>query len=146
MKNITAQNRILIVSDDLSFRESLSQMLESASFTTVSGGHGRDAIRMLRAKPVKAIVLDYKTSLDRNGGASQPSETLVAITDIHPFVPLVLTCEPDSELDHQTTMMADLVLRHPVTSSALLGGIDLQLAETLRDRARRKSEYMLALR
>jgi hypothetical protein len=71
---------------------------------------------------------------------------LVALTDIDAFVPLVLTCESGAELDHRTTLMADLVLRHPVTPAALLDGIDMLLTESLRDRVYRKSEFTAVLR
>jgi hypothetical protein len=37
--------------------------------------------------------------------------------------------------------MADLVVRHPVTPAVLLDGIDMLLAESLRDRVYRKSQY-----
>jgi len=41
-------------------------------------------------------------------------------------------------------LMADLVLRHPVTATALVGGLDMLLAESLRDRVYRKAEFTAA--
>ena len=62
-----------------------------------------------------------------------------------PFLPLILTCDADTELDHDTLLMADLVLRHPVQPSALLEGIDTLLGESLRERVYRKSDYIATL-
>lgn len=146
MKNVATHNRLLVVSDDFTVRESLGGILESADFTVLYAGNGPDAVKTLLANPVKAIVLDFKTPFDPKGAGSPTAQTLVALTDIDPFLPLVLTCESDVELDHQTALMADLVLRHPVTPAALLDGIDLLLVESLRDRVYRKSEYTAMLR
>jgi CheY-like chemotaxis protein len=133
------------VSDDFTVRESLGEILESADFTVLYAGNGRDAVKTLLANPVKAIVLDFKTPFDPKGAGPRTARTLVALTDIDPFLPLVLTCESEVELDHQCALMADLVLRHPVTPAALLDGIDLLLVESLRDRVYRKSEYTAVL-
>jgi len=146
MKNVATPNRLLVVSDDSTVRESLGGILESADFTVLFAGNGRDAIKTLLANPVKAIVLDFKTPFDPEGAGPRRPRTLVALTDIDPFLPLVLTCESGVELDHQTALMGDLVLRHPVTRAALLDGIDMVLGESLRERVYRKSEYTALLR
>lgn len=146
MKNVATQNRLLVVSDDFTVRESFGGILESTDFAVLFAGNGRDAVRTLLANSVKAIVLDFRTPFDAKGGDSRSLRTLVALTDIDPFLPLVLTCESGTDLDHQTTLMADLVLRHPVAPSALLDGIDMLLTESLRDRVYRKSEHTAVLR
>lgn len=146
MKNVGTHNRLLVVSDDFTVRESLGGVLEAADFTVLFSGNGRDAVKTLLANPVKAIVLDFKTPLDPKCARPRTAQTLVALTDIDPFLPLVLTCESEVELDHQSALMADLVLRHPVTPAALRDGIDLLLAESLRERVYRKSEYTAVLR
>jgi hypothetical protein len=74
-----------------------------------------------------------------NDIVSGRSSTLEALTDIDPFLPLVLTREPEVELDHATSLMADMVLTHPVVPLVLLKAIDTLLLETLRERVHRKS-------
>lgn len=146
MKTTKTPNRLLVVSDDYTVRESLGGMLTAANFTVHYAENGRDAVAALLAHPVKAVVLDHRTPFEPHGPTSRNSRTLTALTDIDPFLPLVLTCEADLELDHRTTLMADLVLRHPVTPEALREGIDLLLTESLRERVYRKSEYTAVLR
>jgi hypothetical protein len=60
----------------------------------------------------------------------------------HPFLPLLLLCDPEDELDHPTLLMADTVLRHPISAAALLDALDLLLTETLRERVFRKSGHV----
>lgn len=146
MKKTTPRNRLLVVSNDFTVRESLGGMLAAADYTVLFAENGRDAVETLLANPVRAILLDYKTPFEPSGGAVRCSQTLVALTDIDPFLPLLLTCEPEVTLDHRTKLMADLVLRHPVAPSALRDGIAMLLAETLRDRVYRKSDYIATLR
>ena len=58
----------------------------------------------------------------------------------------MLTREPEAELDHATSLMADLVLTHPVEPSALLEAIDTLLVETLKERVHRKSNDLAIYR
>jgi CheY-like chemotaxis protein len=146
MKNVATDTRFLVVSDDVTVRESLGRILESADFAVLYAGSGRDAVETLRANPVKAIVLDFKRPSGPNNAGSPAAQTLVALTDIDPFHPVLLTCESEVELEHQTLLMADLVLRHPVAPAALLEGVDMLLTESLRERVYRKSEYIAMLR
>jgi CheY-like chemotaxis protein len=104
------------------------------------------AIKALAANPINVIVLDYRTPFDRKDFVSGRSSTLEALTDIDPFLPLVLTRESEVELDHATSLMADMVLTHPVEPSALLEAIDTLLVETLKERVHRKSADFTIIR
>lgn len=146
MKHQHANKRILVVSDDPSAREALGEMLQAANFHVLPAGDGRSAEETLLANPVSVIVLDFRTRFDATKGRSLKSRTLTALTDVDPFLPLILTCDPDTELDHKTALMADLVLRHPVSATALLEGIDTLLKESLQERLYRKSDYLATLR
>ena len=68
------------------------------------------------------------------------------MTDIDPFLPLVLTCESEADLDHTTSLMADIVLKHPVGPSTLLDAIHTLRAETLKERVYRKSGHVSIFR
>ena len=146
MKNLHAKKRILLVSDDPSAREALGEMLRAAGCNVLLAEDGRSAERTLLANPVSVMVLDFRTRFDAEDFGSRKSTTLAALTDVDPFLPLILTCDADTELDHDTSLMADLVLKHPVQSSALLDGIDTLLGESLRERVYRKSGYIATLR
>ena len=139
MKNQRTKNRVLLVSDDFTVRESLGDILRSDGFEVLSAENGVKAVKAFAANAINAIVLDYRTPFDGKDFVSGRSSTLEALTDIDPFLPLVLTREPEIELDHATSLMADLVLTHPVAASALLEAIDMLLVETLKERVHRKS-------
>lgn len=146
MKNLHANKRILVVSDDPSAREALGEMLQAADFNILLAGSGQSAVETLVTNPVSVIVLDFRTRFDASDSNPQKSKTLTALTDVDPFLPVILTCDADAELNHDTALMADLVLKHPVQPSALLDGIDTLLGESLRERVYRKSDYIATLR
>lgn len=146
MKNLHANKRILVVSDDPSAREALGEMLRAADFNILFAGSGRSAVETLVANPVSVIVLDFRTHFDAKDSNPQKSKTLTALTDVDPFLPVILTCDADADLNHETALMADLVLKHPVQPSALLDGVDTLLGESLQERVYRKSDYIATLR
>lgn len=121
-------------------------MLRAARFNVLSAEDGRSAEKMLLENPVSVIVLDYRTRFDAKETQSQNSRTLAALTDVDPFLPVILTCAADVELDYETALMADLVLRHPVSAPALQEGIATLLGESLRERVYRKSDFIATLR
>jgi hypothetical protein len=92
--------------------------------------------------PVSAIVLQHDTPFDGADVFAGSSRTIAELTDIDPFLPLLLLCDPEDELDHPTLLMADTVLRHPISAAALLDALDLLLTETLRERVFRKSGHV----
>ena len=134
------------MSDDFTVRESLGDILRSDGFEVLSAESGVKAVKAFAANAINVIVLDYRTSFDGKDFVSGRSSTLEALTDIDPFLPLVLTREPEAELDHATSLMADLVLTHPVVPSSLLEAIDMLLVETLKERVHRKSEDLAIYR
>ena len=69
-----------------------------------------------------------------------------ALTDVDPFLPLLLLCGSEEELDHRTSLMADMVLTHAVETPALLAAIATLLGESLRERAQRKSGHIALFR
>jgi len=146
MKYQRTKNRVLLVSNDFTVRESLGDILRSDGFEVLSAENGVKAIKALAANPINVIVLDYRTPFDRKDFVSGRSSTLEALTDIDPFLPLVLTRESEVELDHATSLMADMVLTHPVEPSALLEAIDTLLVETLKERVHRKSADFAIIR
>jgi DNA-binding response OmpR family regulator len=146
MKYQRTKNRVLLVSNDFTVRESLGDILQSHGFEVLSAENGVKAIKALAANPINVIVLDYRTPFDRKDFVSGRSSTLEALTDIDPFLPLVLARESEVELDHATSLIADMVLTHPVEPSALLEAIDTLLVETLKERVHRKSADFTIIR
>ncbi len=127
------------MSNDFTVRESLGDILRSSSFEILFAENGAKAVKVLVANAVSVIVLNYRTPFDAKDGVGRGSRTLEALTDIDPFLPLVLTREPQAELEYATALMADIVLTHPVDPLTLLEAMDTLLAETLKERVYRKS-------
>lgn len=139
MKYQRANNRVLLVSNEFTVRESLGEILQSSGFEILFSENGAKAAKALVANVVSVIILDYRTPFDAKDVVARRSSTLEALTDIDPFLPLVLTCESKAELEHATTLMADMVLTHPVEPLALMEAIDTLRTETLKERVYRKS-------
>lgn len=146
MKYQHASKLILVVSEDPCVREELGQVLRTADFNVLTAESGRSAEETLAANPVSIIVLDFRTRFDAEDSNLQGARTLSSLTDVDPFLPLILTCDASTRLSHETALMADLVLRHPVQPAALLDGIHTLLRESLRERVYRKSDFIATLR
>lgn len=146
MKRKHTINRVLLVSHDPTVRESLGDILRSSGSEVLSAANGLEAVKALAMNAVNVVVLDYLTPFDAEDSLRRRSVTLEALTDIDPFLPLVLTCDQQIDLPHATALMADMVIRHPIAPAALLEAIDTLRSETLRERVYRKSEHFAGLR
>ena len=80
MKYQRTKNRVLLVSNDFTVRESLGDILQSDGFEVLSAENGVKAIKALAANPINVIVLDYRTPFDRKDFVSGRSSTLEALT------------------------------------------------------------------
>jgi len=135
------KKRILLVSNNSFERESLAEILRD-SYQVVLAESGREAAEKFLATPVSAIVLQHDTPFNGADVFAGSSRTIAELTDIDPFLPLLLLCDPADELDHATSLMADMILRHPISTTALLDALDMLLTETLRERVFRKSGHV----
>ena len=90
MKYQRAKNRVLLVSDDFTVRESLGDTLRSDGFEVLPADNGVKAVKVFAANAINGIVLDYRTPFDGQDFVSGRSSTLEALTDIDPFLPLCL--------------------------------------------------------
>lgn len=135
------KKRILLVSNNSFERESLAEILRD-SYQVVLAESGREAAEKFVATPISAIVLQHDTPFNGADVFAGSSRTIAELTDIDPFLPLLLLCDPEDELDHPTSLMADAVLRHPISATALLDALDMLVTETLRERVFRKSGHV----
>lgn len=139
------KKRILVVSADGAFKEFVGEVLRSYGHTVLLADTGYKALRDVRDHLVDAVVLDHGTPYMKHRSTSGSPDTLKAITDHNPFLPVVLTCRSRDALDFSTLLMADMVLETPVKYSALLDAVDTLLNERLRERAYRKAEDLKVL-
>jgi DNA-binding NtrC family response regulator len=140
MKMKRTNKRVLVVSADARFKELAGEVLRSYGFVVFPADTGYSALRTVRDRLVNAIVLDHATPFMKHRSLSRSPDTLQALTDEKPFLPVVLACGSRAALDHPTLAMADVVLETPVKHSVLLDAVETVLNETLRERAHRKAE------
>ncbi|HWQ92438.1 MAG TPA: hypothetical protein VN673_12265 [Clostridia bacterium] len=134
------KKRVLVVSADAPFKELVGEVLRSYGHTVFLADTGYRALRDVKDNLFDAVVLDHETPFMKHRSMSESRDTLQAITDQNPFLPVVLTCRSRNALDHSTLLMADMVLETPVKYSALVDAVETLLNETLRERAHRKAE------
>lgn len=129
-----------MVSADSAFRESAREVLRTGGFAVFLAGTGYMAIREIRDRLIDAVVLDNAAPFTKQRLSSRSPDTLRALTDQNPFLPVVLTCRSRALIDHATFLMADAVLESPIRYSALLDAVKTVVGETLRERAHRKAQ------
>lgn len=146
MKSKNTRYRILLVSRDHTVREALGDVLRSNGFEVLYAENGVNAVKTFVANAINAIVLDHQTPFDGLDSVGGRSCTLEALVEINPFLPVVLMQVRESELDHGSLLLADVVLTHPVPPSALLESIDALLTEPFTERVHRKSKDFTLIR
>jgi CheY-like chemotaxis protein len=137
--------KILIVTDNAAAQTSLAEILTAKGYQTVHTV-AADAFRMLAENPSHLILVHDCFAARASQRTDARRRTLEALTDLDPFVPVLLIARPQEDLDYPTTMLADLILTEPVAATALLGGIELLLSETLLERSQRKSGHIALFR
>jgi CheY-like chemotaxis protein len=105
---------ILVVDDDDDIREVLREVLEQRQHHVVAAQNGADALVVLRAVQVDAIVLDL--SMPRLGGRSF-LDVRERLTGVRAIPVIVVTASRDLSLDHDDRIQA--VLRKPFTAGEL---------------------------
>lgn len=119
MQPISADRKeILIVDDDFSIREMLSQMLEDEGYQVSTAENGRVALDSLRngSKLPCLIILDLKMPI-MDGAEFRTRQMQDARLARIPV--LLLTADQSSQLDRSKPVMAN-VLAKPVKLSVLL--------------------------
>lgn len=137
---------MLLVSPDPTVLKRLRDVLGSDGFDVLTAETGQKALRTLRDYLIDVVVLDHRTPFVKSDASLENSQTLVALTDASPFLPVVLVCGATGDLEHATSLMADIIVTRPVESAALLDAVDTVLEETLRERAHRKAGVLAVVR
>ena len=140
------KKRILLVSPNSFERASLTETLRDGGCEVIAAESGREALEVFTSIPVSAIVLQHETPFDGSDVFAGSSRTLAELTDVDPFLPLLLLCDPEDALEHPTSLLADMILRHPIDPTALADALNMLLSETLKERVLRKSGPVAGLR
>jgi len=134
------------VSNDSTVVGSLGDILQSTGFEVLFAENGADAVKIIETDAVNLIILDFRTPFNANDMVFGRSRTLEALSDIDPFLPLLLTHGPTAEAEHATLLTADMVLTHPVEPLAPLEAVDILLVETSNALVQRKAGNLAVIR
>ncbi len=97
MTKLLRKGPVLVVDDDETFLRSLSDIVESWGYPVLHTTRGKEALQMIRKKPVKAVLLDYQMP-EMNG-----IECLGYIHRLYPLVSVIMitaySFEPQAFID-----------------------------------------------
>jgi DNA-binding NtrC family response regulator len=137
---------ILLIDRDHVRRREFTDALTREGFEVAQFESGNLGLKHLLANPVSGVVLEYSSSYDSRTPLPSGERIVEEITDCDAFLPLALICDRGDVLDNRTVAAADLVLRNPVTGSALVNALEDLLSESLRERAQRKTNCVFMFR
>jgi CheY-like chemotaxis protein len=129
------KQRVLIIDDDASVRESLRKVLKGAGYEITTAADGEEALTQFVPGQIDLVLLDL--NLPFRGGW----DVFERLTTQHPTTPLIIiTGMPDQ---YQTALAAGVgaLMEKPIDAPALLKTMDELLAEPPEARLRRMCGY-----
>ena len=137
-----AQERILLVDDDASVRDSLAAVLVEEGFQIVLAADGQQALETIEKIPVDLVLLDL--NMPRLNGWN----TFEHLVGAHPLVPIVIIAARPNQLLLAASVGAGALLEKPLDIPFLLHTIRRLLDEPdgtrLRRRAGREAGFIYA--
>jgi CheY-like chemotaxis protein len=135
------RDRILVVEDDLAFREMVVDALLSAGYAVAKAVDGAEAIYMAARWPPDLLVTDLRLP------GIKGAELARRLHAFAPDLPVVLTTSLEETHDQFTSVPDSgtvTCLRNPMNLDDLLWTIDLALAERRRSEMRREEAMQVA--
>jgi DNA-binding NtrC family response regulator len=127
-------NRILLVDDDRSIRESLSKILRAEDYEVVLGENGQEAIEKHRAERIDLLISDLNPDAS---GVKNAWAILERLVRINPLLPVVIITGRSDQRALAETAGADALMEKPLDVPLLLQTIRELLAEPIESRAQR---------
>jgi DNA-binding response OmpR family regulator len=113
---------ILVVDDDAVLRQSLAEVLQLENFAVRLAGDGREAVRRFLEGPPDLILLDLNMP-DINGW-----QAFQIMTELYPFVPVIVITARPGQAQRAAELGIDLLLEKPLHIPTLLESIRQVLA------------------
>jgi len=129
------KQRVLVIDDDASVRESLRKVLQGAGYEVTTAGDGEEAVTRFVPGQIDLVLLDLSLPF-RNGW-----DVFERLTTQHPTLPLIIiTGMPDQ---YPTALAAGVgaLMEKPIDAPALLKTMAALLAEPAEERLRRMCGY-----
>jgi DNA-binding response OmpR family regulator len=129
------KQRVLIIDDDGSVRESIGKVLQEAGYEVTTADDGEEAVARFVPEQIDLVLLDLNLPF-RSGW-----DVFERLTTQHPSLPvIIITGMPDQ---YRTALAAGVgaLMEKPIDAPALLRTMDELLAEPAEARLRRMCGY-----
>ena len=133
-------NRILLVDDERSIRESLSKILGTENHEVVLAENGQEAIEKHGAERIDLLILDLNMPV-KNGW-----DTLEWLAEVNPLLPVMIITGRPNQRALAETAGADALMEKPLDVPLLLQTVRELLDEPMESRALRASNRASTLR
>ena len=122
---------VLLVNKDPAARGAIIPILKSYGYNVLPARSGPAALARSLEQPVDVV------SLDITGDEVKEWQLFDCLYELHPFVPVILTCERHDPFSITIEEHADAVFEHPIDYPALLSAIEGYLTESHDERLER---------
>jgi DNA-binding response OmpR family regulator len=123
--------RILLVDDDPTVRDSLSNMLVTEGYFVIPAENGQQALDLANELPVDLVLLDLNMPV-KNGW-----DTFEQFTREHPLIPIIIATARPNQLFTALSAGAGALLEKPMDIPTLLRAMKLLLVEPAEQRLAR---------
>ena len=123
--------RLLLVDDDASVRDSLSEVLVVEGYVVIPAQDGQEAVALAAAAPVDIVLLDL--NMPRKNGW----DTFEQLTREHPGLPIIIVTARPYQLFTAVAAGVGALLEKPIDIPILLRTIQRLLAEPVSTRLAR---------
>ncbi len=121
---VRPRKRILIVDDDSTVRDSLSNLLAAEGYFIIAAENGQQAITFANTLPLDLVLLDLNMP-GKNGW-----DTFEQLTSEHPLIPIVIATARPDQLFTALGAGVGALLEKPMDMPTLLRTLERLLAET----------------
>lgn len=126
-----SRQRILLVDDDCTVRDSLHSVLASEGYVVIPAENGQQALELAGTASPDLVLLDLNMPV-KNGW-----DTFEELTREHPFLPVIIVTARPNQLFTALGAGAGALLEKPMDMKALLHSIDKLLSESAEIRLKR---------
>jgi DNA-binding response OmpR family regulator len=130
-ENSRPGKRILLVDDDPTVRDSLSDVLLAEGYAVIPAENGQQALDLANQSAVDLVLLDLNMPV-KNGW-----DTFERLTAEHPLVPIIIITARANQLFTAVSAGAGALLEKPMDIPTLLRAMEELLAETAEQRLAR---------
>lgn len=123
--------RILLVDDDTTVGDSLSNVLVAEGYSVIQAENGQRALDLAHQLPVDLVLLDLNMPV-KNGW-----DTFERLTAEHPLLPIIIATARPNQLFTAVSAGAGALLEKPMDIATLLRAIKMLLVETAEQRLAR---------